>query len=134
MKMKSKPIHWARLSLMAMTLILANGCWLVVAGAGAGAGAAWYYGALRSTEETGHTALYEASKQALTELNIPIHKDSVDATGATIEGRTADDKLVHISVKRLTDHTSDLITRVGITDEPRARMIYEKIGSNLSGV
>ncbi len=124
----------AALSLLATSLVFANGCFLFVGAAGAGAGAVWYYGALKSTEETGHKAVHAAAKQALEQLEIPVQTSSVDATAGTIEGETADNKQVVISVKHLTENTTELTIRVGLTDETRARMIYNKIKANLPGV
>lgn len=124
----------SRITLLSMAAILLNGCFLFVAGAGAGAGAVWYYGALKSTEEADHKTVFEAAKGALEELEIPVQTTNVDATVATIEGETADSKQVNISVKRLTENTSELVIRVGLSDEARARLIYDKTKARLPGV
>lgn len=125
--------RYGGLSLLAAMAVFTTGCWLFVGAAGAGAGAVWYYGALRSTEDIGHREIYEAGRQSLHQLDIPVHTESVDATAGTIEGETADGKKVVISVKRLTETTSELTLRVGLADESRARMIYDRIRENIPG-
>lgn len=123
-----------QITLLALTMVFSNGCWVALAGAGAGVGTAWYYGALRSTEAAEHQRLFEAAKSALQDMNISIESANVDDTAGKIEARTADNKQVSISVKHLTDSTSELIIRVGLTDEAGARAIYEKIQSRMGGL
>lgn len=124
----------ATATLLILTAIFANGCLLVVGAAGVGAGAVWYYGALRSTEEVGHTKLFEASKAAAGELGMTVTKDAVDATEGKIEATTGEDRRVAISIERVTENTSELVIRVGIADEAGARALYAKIKENLPGV
>lgn len=126
--------RWSKLSLLALTLVFANGCWLFVAGAGVGAGAVWYYGALRSTEEAGQTAVFEAAKRAMTDLGITIEKETIGTTTSKLEGKAADGKIVRISVQRVTDNTAELTIRMGLADEAGARGIYDRIKANLPGV
>lgn len=134
MKLKQSMNRWVGLGLLALTLVFANGCWLFVAGAGAGAGAVWYYGALRSTEEAGHKAVFDASEKALGDLGISIEKKTEGATTSKLEGKGDDGKIVRISVDRVSENTSDLTIRMGLADEAGARRIYEQIKTHLPGV
>lgn len=121
-------------TLLILTAIFANGCFLVAGAVGVGAGAVWYYGALRSTEETSHTKLFDASKAAVGELGMTVTEDAVDATEGKIEATTGEDRRVAISIRRVTENTSELVIRVGIADEAGARELYAKIKEKLPGV
>lgn len=134
MKLRRSMNRCAGLGLLALTLVFVNGCWLFVAGAGAGAGAVWYYGALRSTEEAGHKAVFDASEKAMEDLGMSVEKKSEGATTSKLEGKAADGKIVRISVDRVSENTSELTIRMGLADEAGARRIYEQIKANLPGV
>jgi hypothetical protein len=121
----------AALGLLAMGAMFAQGCWLFIGAAGVGAGAVWYYGALRSVEDTDHRTLHEACRKALSQMDIPITSDRIDATVGEIRAKTADDKDVRISVKHVTPETAELVIRIGLADETRARKLYERIKQNL---
>jgi hypothetical protein len=121
----------AAVGLLAVTALFMQGCWLFIGAAGVGAGAVWYYGALRSVEETDHRTLHAACRKALGEMDMPISSDQLDATAGEIRAKTADDKDVRVSVKHVTENTAELVIRIGLADETRARMVYERIKQHL---
>lgn len=121
--------------LLAGTLTL-QGCWLFLVGAGAAAGAgavAYVEGELRSTEPVQIDEAYEASQQALRDLGLPINESKVDALEGVVTSRTADDKIVRVTLKRTENNNTQIGIRVGtFGEEVKSRQILEAIRKNLS--
>lgn len=129
--------YWRSLflpSMLVATLFL-QGCWLFLVGAGAAAGAgavAYVEGELRSTEPVLIDEAYEASQQALRDLELPINESKVDALSGEVTSRTVDDKPIRITLKRTENNNTQIGIRVGaFGEEVKSRQILEAIRRNL---
>jgi len=114
------------------SLALISGC-VAVAAAGAGAGTiAYMRGDLESVETAKVDALYQATKQALSELEYRITKDAKDAVSAELVARDSQDKKIVVKMEATAEGATSLSIRVGIFgDEQKSRVIYDRIKSNL---
>ena len=75
---------------------------------------------------------YDAALKACGQLELPVTEKTKDALGAQIVTKTAADKKVTISLKRVTDATTDLVISIGtVGDKETSSNIYTKILENL---
>lgn len=104
-----------------------SGCALALVGAGAGT-VAYIKGDFESVEPYTVNEVFVAAKAALDDLGIARINDEEDALSAQITARDASDKKVSVSIKYLTDATSELTIRVSVFgDESKSKKIYLKI-------
>lgn len=130
--MKTK---WLVMALAATLPVLGGGCAaLVLGGAAAAAGVGTYAylnGELRGTEAVPLDKAWDASQAAMQDMQFPIVTKSKDALQAQLTARTSTDKKIEITLKRISDATTDIRIRVGtFGDETVSRMILDKIKSH----
>jgi len=77
---------------------------------------------------------YDATKTAVADMGFRVKKDNRDAMQAVIEARDAADHNIEITLKKLTDRTTNVtIGQNPVTGkESTARMLLDKIKSHLS--
>jgi len=114
------------------TLVLNNGCMIAAVGIGAAGTVAYVRGDLESIESESIDVLYEATLNALKELELLPTRKSKDALGAEIITYDAQDKKITIRLKSAADKTTKLSIRIGVFgSETKSRLIYQKIRDNL---
>jgi Protein of unknown function (DUF3568) len=120
--------------LVVSTLAMLQGCVVVAGGAAAAAGTVAYVrGDLESIMEEDITSIYEASKQALEDLEIEIVGTDKDLLSAVVNGKGAEDKKITIKMKRIEQgRLVKLTIRIGTFGEKTlSQIIYDKIHKNL---
>ena len=76
--------------------------------------------------------MYEASKNALKDLDLPILLDRMDQLSAILESETADKQRVWIKMKHVSSKITRLSVRVGaLGDEVKSREILQTIVDDL---
>ena len=124
------------LSIMLLGILLFSscGCAGLLVGGGAGAGTVAYLrGELKSTEEASIDKTWQASQEAIKDLEFVItSKERENTSSAKLIARDAGDKKIEIELKKV----SELLTRVTICvgvfgDEPLSRLILERLKKNL---
>ena len=114
------------------TVVFMQGCVAVAVGVGAAGTVAYIRGDLEAVESENIEAVYEATQNALEELQLKVTKKAKDAMTATIIVRDAEDKKITIKLNATAENTTKLSIRVGMFgDERKSRMIYQKIRDNL---
>lgn len=113
----------------------AGGCtalWLA-GGAAAGAGtAAYVHGDLDKILQADYSEVWDASQDALEELNIKITEKEEKTNQGVIKGRMADDKSVSIRITPQTKGNTKLSIRVGVVgNEEESRKILDAIEARL---
>jgi len=102
-------------------------------GAVAGAGTvAWIEGELKSTEGYPFATVWAATVKAVEELEFIVVNKISDAISGQYECVTADNKKVHIQVKRIGDNITEIKIRVDtFGDKTLSRYILSKIQANI---
>ena len=109
-----------------------SGCFVAVVGAGAAAGVGYARGDLEAVLDADPTDVYEASLEAMDDLELPVISKEKNALEAKIISRTTEDKKVQITIKRTETNVAKLSIRIGVFgDEVQSRLIYDKIKANL---
>jgi hypothetical protein len=76
---------------------------------------------------------YDASLKAIEQLQLVPSENVKDALGAKIVTKTSADKKVTISLKRVSDTSTEIIIAVGMVgDKSTSKTIYAKIVENLN--
>jgi hypothetical protein len=121
------------LSALSDALLMQTGCLLVVAGAAAGAGTyAYVDGELKASQPESLDKTWAATQSAVKDLKFSVTKTAKDAVSAHLTAKTAEDKTVDISLKRIADDTTEIRIRVGaFGDKSLSDLILEKIRSRL---
>ena len=89
-------------------------------------------GNLSATLDAGVQKSYDASLNALDQLEIVPSEKAKDALGARLVARTSADKKVTILLKRVSDTTTGITIEAGMMgDKDTAHTIYTKIVENL---
>jgi len=123
--------HLIKAGMILLIAVLMSGCAAALVGAGAGT-VAYLRGDLEATMSQDLNAVYEASLQALGQLEIVPSQKEKDALTAKIVARGADDKKIQIMLKRTEENLTKLSIRIGIVgSETKSRVIYEQIKKNL---
>ena len=121
--------------LLTLVLALGNGCALFVVGGAAAAGAGGYAyanGVAKSTESAPLNKVWSASLSAMKDLEFPVTSQKKDALEAELVARNASDKKITVSLKKLSDTTTEVRIRVGtFGDESLSRVILDKIKKHL---
>ncbi len=111
------------------------GCWFAAVGVGAAAGAgtiAYLKGELKALEDANIDRVWRATEGAVNELNFIVTNKVKDAVSAKLDALTADNKNVHITLKRKTDSLTEITIRIGtFGNEELSRLILEKIQKRL---
>lgn len=104
---------------------------LVFFGAGTAAGVAgykYYEGALTVIYQAPFMQTWDASLQALNQMNLSVLNSPHDTTSGKITARQADDKPVTVSLKYKSAQETEVIIRVGhLGDKNRSMAIKEEI-------
>jgi hypothetical protein len=119
-------------ALVAVLACGSAGCTLLAAGAVGGATVAYAMGDLEGEVEATPQKVVKRAKAVLDEMEV--HVDLVDSTSldGRVRGKTALDKTIEITVKRLDDLRSKVSIRVGtFGDEAQSRQIFDKIKAGL---
>ncbi|MDZ7700040.1 MAG: DUF3568 family protein [Deltaproteobacteria bacterium] len=121
-----------RYLVLAVLLFLSTGCGAVIlAGAGAAAGVAgykYYDGALIIVYEAPFKKTWDASRQALKEMDCTIGRSEHDITSGSLWGEFGDGKQVNIKLNYESADKTRVSIRVGVFGEKEAsNLIKEKI-------
>jgi hypothetical protein len=117
--------------LLATSLAVLPGCFLVLAAAGGAGTVAYVSGKLRANVSQDVPAVYAASTRAMDDLKIPVLSSGQDALSASITARDAQDKKITIDIKR-SGETTEIVIRVGFWgDQAKSQTILDKIKSHL---
>jgi hypothetical protein len=104
---------------------------LVFFGAGTAAGVAgyrYYEGSLTVIYQAPFMETWDASVQALNQMNLSVQSSSHDITSGKITSRKADGKPVTLSLKYRSTQETEVIIRVGhLGDKTRSMAIKEEI-------
>jgi hypothetical protein len=110
--------------------------WLIAGAAVAAAGAGTYAyikGDLQRTYQAPMDKAWDATLKAVNELKMAIESQQHDAFNGTIKGSMADSKNFQISLKRLTEESTEIGVRIGLFgDRQISEAIHEKIMAKLS--
>jgi hypothetical protein len=94
------------------------GCLVIAAGAAGGAAAGYFYyrGEICKYYPAGPEATFAATRAALFDLNMPILSEQNRGDHGNIEGSTATNDKVHVSIRQDTDNgpAAGPLTRVGV--------------------
>jgi hypothetical protein len=129
---KSQAILIFITGLVAVALIMTEGCVVAAVGAGAAGTVAYIKGDLEAVEGAGIDEVYAATEAAADELELFIISKKKDKLSAGITARDAEDKKVDISLAATADGSTKISIRVGtFGNETKSRLIYDKIKEHL---
>lgn len=115
--------------------LLSTGCTVALLATGAGVGAgtyAWIRGELKRTYPTTYDTVWNAARDALQSLEMPVVSQQRDALKGTIMAKRADGSDVIVGVKSLGDKTTEVGIRVGLLgDRDASTRIHEAIRTRL---
>lgn len=118
-------------AILVFSLLMSIGCagaWLA-GGAAAGAGTyAYVRGELKSTEEVSLDRAYQATQQAMKDLEFTITSKQKDAFYGEVLARRATGKKVTVKLEKQTGTTTEITIRVGtFGDESLSQEIHKTI-------
>lgn len=117
---------------LACALLLQAGCVAVVAAGAAGTGVAWHSGRMETTLNHELDAVYAAAQQAVDRMEFARVSEKKSGVDAELIARTARDKKVEITLKRVDDKITRLGIRVGVFgDEAVSLSLLEQIKAGL---
>jgi hypothetical protein len=126
--MKARLFLWMTIG---VTLLVYQGCALLLIGGGAAAGAgtvAYVKGELRSTQKIAFERAWDATIEAMEALEFAITKKEKDALSGLIVARGADDQKIVIHLEKQSEDLTEIRIRVGsFGDEVRSQRILDKI-------
>ena len=112
--------------------VFSQGCMVAAVGIGAAGTIAYVRGDLEAVESNSLDEVYEATLNAVDELDLRFIYKTKDALTATINARDAQDKKIKITLKKTAEHTTKISIRIGtFGSETKSRLIYQKIRDNL---
>jgi hypothetical protein len=123
--------------LLCCLLIGLNACsrYVIAGAAAAGAAAGTYFfvkGNLKRSYEAPVENVWEATLQAVEELELATESKNHDAFGGEIKGKMADGESFKIELKRLGENSAEVGVRIGVFgDRTKSEAIHDKILSNL---
>lgn len=130
--------EWLLGFLLGISMIgITTGCALgLVAGAAAGAaGYAYYHGELQSTENVPLPKLWKAVRQMAKDAKLHVTEQTQDQFSAVLKAERADGTPITITLKRLSEQSTELRIRVGrFGNEEEAVQIRDMILRRLHGV
>lgn len=122
-------------ALFCVFFLLASSCAGLLVGAGAGAGVGTYsyiQGNLKRNYEAPLEKTWKAALAALEELQLKPEAKKYDSFSGLIKGKMADEKNFEITLKRITDKSTEVGIRIGVFgDRQKSEVIHDKIASNL---
>ena len=109
------------------------GCALLLAGAAGGAGTAfWLSGKLSDEVGGSYDQTIAATKKGLTDLDMIVAKETKTDEVAQIRSKYIDDSEVWIDIRPLSEKSTKVEIRVGVTgDKTASTKILESIKNNL---
>lgn len=115
--------------LLGAILLSNSGCVAFLIGGGAGAGTVAYLkGELKSVVEASLEKTYQASREALEDLEFPVTSGQKDAFSAELTARGGNDKKIEINLKKISEKITEIKIRIGIFgDESLSQLILERI-------
>lgn len=120
------------LSLALGALCGLQSCVALAAGAAGGTAVAYVMGEFEARLEASPQRVVKASQNVLEDMDIKVQSADSTSLDGQVVGKTALDKEVKITVKRVDDRWSKIGIRVGtFGDEEFSRQIYEKIKNEL---
>ena len=123
------------LSIMLLGILLFSscGCVALLVGGGVGAGTVAYLrGELKSTEEASIDTTWQASQEALKDLEFSVTSKEKDAFSAKLIAHGVNDKKIEIELKKVSELLTRVTIRVGVFgDEPLSRLILERLKKHL---
>jgi len=114
--------------------ILTNaGCVALLLGAVAGAGGvAWVKGILEKNVDVSIEKTFNATKEGLRKLKLPVIEEKIDLHSATIKSEFSDGKNIGITIKALTERSTKIRIRIGLWgDRTKSEMILSAITNYL---
>jgi len=119
--------------LTSLVVVTAPGCVWLLAGAAAGAGGTVYHlGKLKETVNQPVPTVHEAAKKAMEDLKLPLTRNAGDKLTVEMKSEFSDGKSLWVSIQSLTEKSSTLTVRVGLTgDQARSRMVLDAIKKRL---
>jgi Protein of unknown function (DUF3568) len=135
-----RPGLWLATMLLAAVALANCGCLLVAAGtaAGAAAGIAYANGKVSATYFAYPNDVWAATRQGLTDLGMPLMKESFDGLKGSLESKTADGDKVYITMECLPSPglVEGAFTRLSIRiasfgDRDHSKRIFQQIGSHV---
>jgi hypothetical protein len=119
-------------SMLIGTAVMVQGCIIAAVGAGAAGTIAYVKGDLESVQSYNIDTVYQATLDAMNDLDLPVLSKTKDALTAEVVARDAQDKKVTIKLKAATEETTKLSIRIGtFGDKTKSQLIYDKIRENL---
>lgn len=134
------PIAYRVLAAMTMAgSVISAGCTALVIGGAAVAAAVGTYiyteGRLESVEESPLDRVYDATVQAMKDLEFNLKEHTKDALQARVVALRADGTEVKVALEHKSDTTTDVRIRIGVVgDEEVSREVLERIRANLGKV
>ncbi len=118
--------------LLSAAAVCVSGCVLAAVGAGAAGTVAYLRGDLEAMRAERLNAVYDASLQAMQQMEYKIVKSSKDATTGEIVAKDSQDDKITIKLEATAEGPTSISIRVGtFGSERRSRLIYDKIRTNL---
>jgi hypothetical protein len=121
--------------LLAASMSLTSGCFLIAVGAAGAAGAgavAYVRGELDASLSSPYESVVAATDRALQQLQFPKETEAKDGLAASIVARTALSKKVAITLNKVADNLTRVRIRVAVFgDEQISRTLLDKIKANL---
>ncbi|MCH2207234.1 MAG: DUF3568 domain-containing protein [Lentisphaerales bacterium] len=119
-------------TVLALTLLLNAGCFLVLVAGGAVAGTAYVLGKLEATVDGNLDQVDAAVAKALKNLELVKMSHSKTTLEATHTSRNAKDQKISVELEKLTEKTTKIFIKVGnFGDEAMSYRILEGVKENL---
>ncbi len=122
----------SRAGLLLALLSACNGCVILLGAYGGAAGARYFRGTLHEDLDSPLAEVYQASKQALYDLGLPVDGDTlVEEKPASLGSVYNDGRDISIHIKSQSEQSCRVSIHVGGGDERRSELILENIKRNL---
>ena len=109
---------------------LSGGCLAAAAGAGAGAGVAYATGDSEGIVKADPEVVLEAAHGVIEEMDMFVTSETLEGEEPQIYARTASDRRVKITVRRLAAGRTKLWVRVGVfRDKDVSNVVYRRIAN-----
>ena len=113
-------------------LSVISGCIPLLAGAAGGAGTAvWLSGKLTQEFPKTYDQTVNAAKEGLEDMNLDIDKETNDLTVTQLRSTYTDGKEVWVDIHKVTEESSRVDVRVGMSDKVAATKILQSIDQHL---
>jgi hypothetical protein len=129
----TRPLRTAAIVMLSALAGAPVGCVALAVGAAAGIGVyAYVDGVLKDTEEAPLASSYDATVEAMKDLEFRIKEQSKDALKARVVAEEADKTEVKVDMEASGEKITNFRIRVGVFgDEAKSRLIMDKIKKHL---